>query len=194
MTTPETRFLAKSRLDAVVIAGAVIALLACVAGPWELGRSARRAQHREACEAMRSWTQGLSDGMRSMAASLRGLEQEDRRLAATWGPWAPAFPCRIQPPTASCSRSMPASPPATNGLPSRKSSSQWRPISMRQTSMAWSRRDARGMAFDPCARRPDPVSSTAIRQRLASAVQSTRDRISGRVWPGLMRRAKRPCR
>ncbi len=92
MTTPETRFLAKSRLDAVVIAGAVIALLACVAGPWELGRSARRAQHREACEAMRSWTQGLSDGMRSMAASLRGLEQEDRRLAATWGAMGAGVP------------------------------------------------------------------------------------------------------
>ena len=84
MTTPETRFLEKSRLKAVVIAGAVIALLVCVAGPWELGRSARRAQHREACEAMRSWSRGLSDGMRSTAASLRELEQEDRRLAATW--------------------------------------------------------------------------------------------------------------
>lgn len=92
MTTPETRFLEKGRLNAVAIAGAVIALLVCVAGPWELGRSARRAQHREACEAMRSWTRGLSDGMRSTAASLRELEQEDHRLAATWRAMVAATP------------------------------------------------------------------------------------------------------
>ena len=84
MAGPGSPFLAKGRLNAVVIAGAVIALLACVAGPWELGRSARRAQHHEACEAMRSLTQGLADRMHAMAASMRGFEQEDRRLAATW--------------------------------------------------------------------------------------------------------------
>jgi len=66
----------------------------CVAGPWEIGRTARRAQDREACEAMRSLTQGLSDSMRSMAASVRGFEQDNRRIAATWRAMGAAIPER----------------------------------------------------------------------------------------------------
>ena len=77
-----TRF-AKRRTKVAVIAGAAIALAVCVAGPWELGRAAQRAQNREACEVVRSLTQNLADRMHAMAASSRELEQESRRTAAT---------------------------------------------------------------------------------------------------------------
>jgi len=87
--------LGKGRVSAVIVAGAAaIALAVCVAGPWEIGRTARRAQDREACEAMRSLTQGLSDSMRSMAASVRGFEQDNRRIAATWRAMGAAIPER----------------------------------------------------------------------------------------------------
>ena len=94
MTKPGPLFSAKSRVNAVVIAGAAVALVVCVAGPWELGRTARRAQDREACEAVRSLTQGLADSMRAMAASIRGFEQENRCIAATWRTMGAAIPER----------------------------------------------------------------------------------------------------
>ena len=94
MTTPGTPFVANGRVSAVVIAAAAVALIVYVAGSWELGRSARRAQRREACEAMRPLIQGLADSMRSMAGSMRGFEQEDCRLAATWRAMDDAIPGR----------------------------------------------------------------------------------------------------
>lgn len=94
MTAPGTPFVAKGRVSAVVIAAAAVALIVCVAGSWELGRGAGRAQRREACEAMRSLTHGLADGMRSTAASMRKLEQESRRIAVTWRAMGAGIPER----------------------------------------------------------------------------------------------------
>ncbi len=76
--------LAKRHVNVVVLAGVAVALAVCVAGPWELGRAAQRAQNREACEVVRSLTQNLADRMHATAASSRKLEQESRRTAAIW--------------------------------------------------------------------------------------------------------------
>ena len=92
MATPEASFSAKRRTIVVVIAGATVALAVCVAGPWELGRAARRAQNREACEAVRSLTQGLANSLHANAASVRGFEQESRRIAAIWRAMGAAIP------------------------------------------------------------------------------------------------------
>ena len=92
MSDNQTTRFAKRRTKVAAIAGAVIALVVCVAGSWELGRAARRARDREACETVRPLTQGLADRMHAMAASMRGFEQEDRRLAATWRTMGAAIP------------------------------------------------------------------------------------------------------
>ena len=84
--------LAKRRVNALVLAGVAVALAVCVAGPWELGRSAQRAQNREACEVVRSLTRNLADRMHATAASSRELEQESRRTAATWRAMGAAIP------------------------------------------------------------------------------------------------------
>ena len=84
--------LAKRHVNVVVLAGVAVALAVCVAGPWELGRAARRAQNHEACEAVRSLTQGLANSLHADAASVRGFEQESRRTAATWRAMGAAIP------------------------------------------------------------------------------------------------------
>ena len=86
--------LAKRHVNVVVLAGVAVALAVCVAGPWELGRAAQRAQNREACEVVRSLTRNLADRMHAMAASSRELEQESRRTAATWRAMDAAIPER----------------------------------------------------------------------------------------------------
>lgn len=84
--------LAKRHVNVVVLAGVAVALAVCVAGLWELGRAAQRAQNREACEVVRSLTQNLADRMHAMAARSRELEQESRRTAATWRAMDAAIP------------------------------------------------------------------------------------------------------
>ena len=84
--------LAKRHASVVVLAGVAVALAVCVAGPWELGRAAQRAQNREACEAVRSLTQGLANRMHATAASVRGFGQESRRTAANWRAMNAAIP------------------------------------------------------------------------------------------------------
>ena len=92
MSDHQATRLAKRRVNVIVLAGAAIALGVCVAGPWELGRAARRAQNHETCEAVRSLTQGLANSLHADAASVRGFEQESRRTAATWRAMGTAIP------------------------------------------------------------------------------------------------------
>ena len=84
MSDHQAARLAKRRVNALVIARAAVAAAVCVAGTWELGRAAQRTQNREACEAVRSLTQGLANSLHADAASVRGFEQESRHTAATW--------------------------------------------------------------------------------------------------------------
>lgn len=92
MSDHQAARLAKRRVNVIVLAGVAVALAVCVAGPWELGRAARRAQNHEACEAVRSLTQGLANTLHADAASVCELEQESRRIAATWRAMGAAIP------------------------------------------------------------------------------------------------------
>lgn len=92
MSDHQATRLAKRRVNIIVLAGAAIALGVCVAGPWELGRAARRAQNHEACEAVRSLTQNLADRMHAVAADSRRLEQESRHTAIAWQAMGAAIP------------------------------------------------------------------------------------------------------
>ena len=56
MSDRQAARLAKRHASVVVLAGVAVALAVCVAGPWELGRAAQRAQNRNACEVVRSLT------------------------------------------------------------------------------------------------------------------------------------------
>ena len=92
MSDHQAARLATRRVNALVIARAAVATAVCVAGTWELGRAAQRTQNREACEAVRSLTQGLANRMHATAASVRGFGQESRRTAATWRAMGAAIP------------------------------------------------------------------------------------------------------
>lgn len=95
MATPRmTSSAGRRNTRIVILAAATLMLAVCVAGPWELGRAARHAQVRDACKTIRSLSQGLSDNMRATAASVRGFEQESRRIAATWRTMGAAIPER----------------------------------------------------------------------------------------------------